>query len=116
MKDGDILPLEFLARREDWSEGVSLYARQRTVAVGTSFAQPLQFGPAMQPNYRPAPLVTLEIHAAQQLMDELWRCGLRPTEGTGSAGALAATQKHLEDMRTLVLERWMPGQAQEVRR
>ena len=47
---------------------------------------------------------TLRLHRdmAQQLMDNLWQCGLRPTEGTGSAGSLAATQKHLEDMRRLV--------------
>ena len=45
------------------------------------------------------PTLTLEGSAGQSLMDELWRCGLRPTEGTGSAGALAATEKHLNDMR-----------------
>lgn len=38
----------------------------------------------------------------QELMDSLWQCGFRPTEGTGSAGSLAATQAHLKDMRTLV--------------
>lgn len=41
---------------------------------------------------------------AQVLMDDLWDCGVRPSEGTGSAGAMAATQKHLEDMRTLVFK------------
>ena len=39
---------------------------------------------------------------AQQFMDELWRVGIRPTEGAGSVGQLAAVSKHLEDMRTLV--------------
>ena len=34
-------------------------------------------------------------------MDDLWAAGLRPTEGQGSAGALAARQQHLTDMRTL---------------
>ena len=43
--------------------------------------------------------VTLTMHHAQSLMDQLWDCGLRPTEGTGSAGALAAVEKHLTDMR-----------------
>jgi hypothetical protein len=37
----------------------------------------------------------------QELMDSLWTVGIRPTEGQGSAGAMAATQKHLEDLRTL---------------
>lgn len=41
---------------------------------------------------------------AQMLIDELWQCGIRPTEGTGSAGAMAATKSHLEDMRRLVFD------------
>ena len=41
---------------------------------------------------------------AQELMDRLWAAGLRPTEGKGSAGAFAATERHLEDMRRLVFD------------
>lgn len=41
---------------------------------------------------------------AQQFMDELWRVGVRPTAGAGSVGQLAATERHLEDMRTLVFK------------
>jgi hypothetical protein len=47
----------------------------------------------------------LSYSAAQNLMDELWREGFRPTEGTGSAGALAAVQKHLEDMRKIAFRK-----------
>ena len=39
---------------------------------------------------------------AQQFMDELWRIGIRPTNGTGSTGQIEAMQRHLDDMRTLV--------------
>lgn len=46
--------------------------------------------------------MSLGIHDAQALMDELWGCGLRPTEGTGSAGSLAATERHLADLQKLV--------------
>ena len=52
-----------------------------------------------------APALCLTQTEAQELMDELWRVGLRPTEGTGSAGALAATQRHLEDMRALIFKK-----------
>ena len=41
---------------------------------------------------------------AQVLMDTLYDCGIRPSEGNGSAGAMRATEKHLEDMRKLVFE------------
>ncbi len=50
------------------------------------------------------PTFKLSYEDAQQLMDDLWQCGLRPSEGTGSAGALAATQEHLDDMRKLVFD------------
>jgi hypothetical protein len=39
---------------------------------------------------------------AQQLLENLWQCGLRPLDGTGSVGQLGATERHLEDMRRLV--------------
>lgn len=41
---------------------------------------------------------------AQQFMDELWRTGIRPTEGAGSVGQLGAVQEHLADMRALVFK------------
>jgi hypothetical protein len=37
-------------------------------------------------------------------MDELWRVGLRPTEGSGSAGSLAATERHLSDMQRIAFK------------
>ena len=50
----------------------------------------------------PEPWLQLDVESAQRLMDELWNVGLRPSEGTGSAGSLAATQKHLNDVRAIV--------------
>jgi hypothetical protein len=50
-----------------------------------------------------APFV-LDREMAQSLMDQLWTCGLRPTEGTGSAGSLTATQLHLKDMQTIAFD------------
>ena len=48
------------------------------------------------------PTFKLTNDETQLLMDRLWDLGFRPSEGSGSAGAMAATQKHLEDMRKLV--------------
>jgi hypothetical protein len=52
----------------------------------------------------PQPDVSLDMKAGQKLMDDLWDAGLRPSEGTGSAGSFAAQGRHLEDMRKLVFE------------
>lgn len=54
------------------------------------------------------PFMRLEANDAQLFMDELWNAGLRPTEGTGSAGSLAATERHLKDMRALVFKMGEP--------
>ena len=49
------------------------------------------------------PAFTLSFESAQRLMDELWRCGIRPTE-EGTAGQVAAMQAHLQDMRKIVFD------------
>jgi hypothetical protein len=51
-----------------------------------------------------SPTTSITKAEAQELMDNLWQVGIRPSEGTGSAGQLAATQRHLEDMRRLVFK------------
>ena len=50
------------------------------------------------------PMVTLTPTMAQKLMDDLWDCGVRPSEGSGSAGQLASVKYHLEDLRCIVFK------------
>jgi hypothetical protein len=70
------------------------------LSIATSLAmEPLP--PDQSLPYRP--LFTLDPTEAQALMDQLWQCGLRPSEGSGSAGSLAATERHPEDMRKLAM-------------
>ena len=47
------------------------------------------------------PALQIKKSDAQMLIDTLWDCGLRPTEGSGSAGALLATQEHLQSMKEM---------------
>lgn len=48
------------------------------------------------------PTAVISIPEAQFLLDELWNCGLRPSDGSGNAGQLGATERHLSDMRKIV--------------
>ena len=82
-----------------WRKGVEFLAMDNG-AIG----HPLVLETPINDAVSCEPTFSLSMDAAQTLMDDLWFCGLRPTEGCGSAGALAATQKHLEDMRTLVFK------------
>lgn len=95
-------------RRLPWND-IALYCLQHTRATEaseetTALGTNLTFVPLEIDAVWPEPTLRLRMDEAQQLMDSLWNCGLRPTEGSGSAGSLAATQKHLEDMRKLTFD------------
>ena len=90
------------AVREPWLDGISFLIEntegsRRRVCTDMTM-QEVDEAVEIRPSF------TLRHDVAQRLMDELWNCGLRPTEGSGSAGSLAATQRHLEDMRSLVFK------------
>lgn len=52
----------------------------------------------------PKPTFVTGRNEAQTLMDQLWTCGFRPSEGSGSAGSLKATQDHLKDMQKIAFD------------
>lgn len=52
--------------------------------------------------------LNLTMAQGQELMDRLWSCGVRPSEGMGSVGQLGAMERHLEDMRSLVFKTEAP--------
>lgn len=86
--------------------GVKIFMAARTFgsdkirsALPVQFSEP--FDPHAMPLAFPEPVATLQTQMAQALMDQLWSCGIRPTEGTGSAGSLAATERHLKDMQRI---------------
>lgn len=99
---------DFKLERQPWMRGdIALrLARVTTIkgrerfAIATNLT--LQELDERERLFVPAPLMHLQPSEAQQLMDELWRTGIRPTEGSGSVGQMAATERHLEDMRKLV--------------
>jgi hypothetical protein len=103
-----ICGLKFFCRRHPWNDGVDVWLKSiDRQARRIAYAEPivLKEYPEGTDGMLLSPLITLDQTQAQRLMDELWGCGLRPSEGTGSAGAMAATEKHLEDMRTLVFRK-----------
>ena len=54
--------------------------------------------------YQKAPTLSLSYDSVQSLMDELWSQGIRPSNGDGNVGQLAATKAHLEDMRKIAFD------------
>ena len=101
MNEHTLVPLIRVARGP-WSPNVQVLisaVQGRNLAV----AAPILFQP-IEPDQIAQPQLELNTSDAQSLMDQLWACGLRPTEGSGSAGALSAVQAHLADFRRLVFD------------
>lgn len=68
----------------------------------TSLVRPVEFVVVPENTQFSEPAFVLGQEEAQGLMDELWTAGIRPTEGAGTAGSMAAAQAHLADMRRIV--------------
>jgi hypothetical protein len=102
------------AQRDMWSGNIAVLVKQidaRSLKVYHGVLSFVEVPEATSLDLM-RPTLQLDQTRAQRLMDELWHCGLRPSEGTGSAGALAATQAHLKDMQTLtfkLIERTSPA-------
>lgn len=90
--------IEFYAERSSFGAGLSLHAR-----IDGAVAAPAIFSELPEGVMTP-PMLQFDMVAAQRLMDELWHCGLRPTEGSGSAGQSAAMQNHLADLRAIAFK------------
>lgn len=84
--------------RETWSRAIGVHLGLRyednTLAIARAVTwEKYEENDAV---LRQEPLISLDDTEAQNLIDELWHLGVRPTEGHGSTGQLAATEKHLD--------------------
>ena len=99
---------EIGANRKAWSQTIELALWHHDPHAGVTFlAQPAVMAQIAE-NAEFQPFVRLGPQQAQQLMDELWRAGVRPAEGAGSVGQLGAVQAHLADMQKIAF-RLMDG-------
>jgi len=90
------------AEKKLWDRGIEIYLYERLPDGKVSSLSNLEFttiDPMKESGDGKS--ITLSYETAQKLMDELWNCGLRPSEGSGSAGSLAATQNHLKNIQEI---------------
>lgn len=50
------------------------------------------------------PFATIPLEAAQQLMDDLWRAGIRPAHNEHTAETVKALQDHTKDLRRVAFK------------
>ena len=94
--------IEFFLDNKPYYMGIQVHARVQQ-GEGMAYAQPIEWKVEDRANLglTISPIFEFENQSAQSFMDQLWACGVRPSEGTGSAGSLKATENHLSDMRKI---------------
>lgn len=98
--------LKFYAQSQIWIDGIAVGIGMFGDGGKTSAVARLDFVPydRYAADAPADPTMRLSHDEARDLMDALWGAGVRPSNGEGNTGQLGATQKHLEDMRTLVFK------------
>lgn len=90
------------AQRSLYTDTVDLYISERTPDGKRAMMTKCEFEvvevgqPVAYDDFRP---LMLTPDAAQHLIDQLWNCGVRPTEGAGSAGAMLQAQDHINTLK-----------------
>jgi hypothetical protein len=89
--------------RETWSRSIGVHLGLRYEDNTLAIARAVTLEKHEEGSILPQePLFSLDDTEAQNLIDELWHLGVRPTEGHGSTGQLAATEKHLDHTTALL--------------
>lgn len=93
-----------LQREAIFNDRIGLHMAQRLPDGHIAIAHPFTFTsyPPDEILPRSEPIFSIDPTEAQHLMDELWHLGIRPTEGHGSTGQLAAVEMHRDDLRQML--------------
>lgn len=98
---------KFYAQKNIQNQHVELVVVHWGHAHDTAYAgQPIKFEvvtPEMEGQQQP-PTMSLSYESTQNLINELWSLGFRPSNGEGDAGQLKATQEHLKDMKAITFK------------
>ena len=96
--------LRLVAHKDPWSEQVEFMLLHQVSGKPQAVCGPLQFTEVAE-GAQVNPTFCLYGPEAQELLDMLWNCGLRPTQSQNSAGQLEAVERHLADMRAIAFNK-----------
>lgn len=102
------LGLYIRAHRAHWSDDIDIaiikYLKSGKIGIGKLTLKEQEEGSLIEPILTLSGIDQQLNNTAQVLMDDLWDCGIRPTEGHGSVGQLKATEEHLADMKKIAFK------------
>lgn len=94
-------PFVHLERRDYQQEVAVWIGEERN--EGAYFQPHLLLEPTAQPfRLPPEPTLRLTDDQGQQLVNQLWRAGFRPSEAVSSTGEREAMREHIKDLRGVI--------------
>lgn len=96
--------LEFYAEPRNWGRQVAMVVWKAPLPGGAGdrlVAAPLQFVPEPGDDRYCEPTMLLTARQAVEMMDAMWRAGVRPTARALQLDGDDAAKRHLEDMRAI---------------
>jgi len=88
-----------------WGSGILVYIEGKAETGARRYLDGnWEIQPVTEESWSREPFMpVLEDDQAQELMDELWRCGVRPSDGRRTDEAMGAIGAHLTDMRDMAM-------------
>lgn len=96
--------LKIHAHAAPWWDGVEIAITARVeLSDSRAYVHDLCFREIDPPTGQVTePALVLTMENAQQLMNDLWASGIRPSESLSPGGALQAMREHMKDLQRLV--------------
>jgi len=92
--------MEWYIHTDVFYDGYKVYLRDKN--SGKYIKLVLEIDQEYEDGMYREPSIILTQSETQNIMNELWKCGIRPHDGNGSSANVDAIKYHLEDMRKLV--------------
>ena len=93
--------IEWYAQDNISWDAIELYAIKRMDGVRFALTTEISLKEVEPEALIDGPTMRLCGDEAQQIMNELWRIGIRPKNGTGAVAHTESLQAHLEDLRAV---------------
>jgi hypothetical protein len=93
--------LKFLLRSAPWIDGIDVNIAEMHPDGTISAATPLVFSKVEKGCVVGAPSLTINRESAQQMMDDLYSFGFRPTEMKASVGQVEAMRAHISNLQRI---------------
>lgn len=87
-----------------WAGKLGIWLQDRAEDGTRRIAAPVVFAPVDMGVDDRAPSAEITHAAAQHLMEQLWRMGIRPRDGEGTMAHVEAMKNHIEDLRRMAFK------------